>query len=63
MLTNAVAIYLLHDVGADRIGKWNLAYSELTQEFVLFAIIGQACSFFGLGLEIRCSIWKVCTKR
>jgi len=63
MLTNAVAIYLLHDVGADRIGKWNLAYSELTQEFVLFAII--VAGLFFLWTWIGNSVFhlKVCTKR
>ena len=30
LFTNAVAVYLLHDVDPDRIGKLNLAYWELT---------------------------------
>jgi len=38
MFTNAVAVYLLHDVDADRIGKWNLAYWELTLEFLIFGL-------------------------
>lgn len=37
--TNAVAVYLLHDVDADRIGKLNLAYSELMKEFFIFSAI------------------------
>ena len=39
MITNGVAVYLLHDVDADRIGKWNLAYWELSKEFFFFALI------------------------
>jgi hypothetical protein len=39
MFTNAVAVYLLHDVDADRIGKWNLAYWELTREFFVFGLV------------------------
>ena len=39
MFTNAAAVYLLHDVDADRIGKWNLAYWELTLEFLVFALL------------------------
>jgi hypothetical protein len=39
MFTNAVAVYLLHDVDADLIGRWNLAYWELAQEFVLFGLV------------------------
>jgi hypothetical protein len=39
MLTNAVAVYLLHDVDADRIGKWTLAYWELTLEFLAFSLV------------------------
>ncbi|PYV60238.1 MAG: hypothetical protein DMG95_14235 [Acidobacteria bacterium] len=39
MITNGVAVYLLHDVDADRIGKWNLAYWELSTEFFFFALI------------------------
>lgn len=38
MFTNAVAVYLLHDVDADRIGKLNLAYWELTLEFFVFGL-------------------------
>ena len=39
LFTNAVAVYLLHDVDSDRIGQWNLAYRELAEEFLLFAFI------------------------
>jgi len=41
---NAVALYLLHDVDADRIGKLNLAYGELMEEFFIFSAI--ACAIF-----------------
>ena len=39
IFTNAVAVYLLHDVDADRIGKLNLAYWELTLEFFAFSLV------------------------
>ena len=39
LLTNAAAVYLLHDVDADRIGKWNLAFRELTLEFLIFSLV------------------------
>lgn len=39
MFTNAVAVYLLHDVDADRMGRLNLAYWELAEEFLMFAVI------------------------
>jgi hypothetical protein len=39
MLTNAASVYLLHDVDTDRMGKWNLAYGELTSELLLFGLI------------------------
>lgn len=39
ILTNAVAVYLFHDVDADRVGKLNLAYRELTLEFLTFALV------------------------
>ena len=39
MFTNAVAVYLLHDVDADRLGEWNLAYWELTLEFFAFSLV------------------------
>jgi hypothetical protein len=45
MFTNAVAVYLLHDVDADRIGKWNLAYGELTLEFFVFSLALTVCFF------------------
>jgi hypothetical protein len=45
LLTNAAAVYLLHDVDADRIGKWNLAFWELTLEFFIFSLVLTA-SFF-----------------
>jgi hypothetical protein len=43
MFTNAVAVYLLHDVDADRIGRLNLAYWELTLEFLAFSLVVAAC--------------------
>jgi hypothetical protein len=39
LFTNAVAVYLLHDVDADMVGRLNLAYRELMREFVFFAIV------------------------
>jgi len=37
--TNAAAVYWLHDVEADRVGKLNLAYWELTLEFLAFGLV------------------------
>ena len=45
LLTNAAAVYLLHDVDADRIGKSNLAFWELTVEFFVFSLV-LTVSFF-----------------
>ena len=45
MFTNAASVYLFHDVDADRIGQWNLAYGELTFEFLAFST-GVAICFF-----------------
>jgi hypothetical protein len=45
LLTNAAAVYLLHDVDADRIGKWNLAFWELTLELFIFGLV-LTVSFF-----------------
>jgi hypothetical protein len=39
LFTNAAAVYLLHDVDADRVGKWNLAFWELTLEFFIFSLV------------------------
>ena len=39
LITNAVGVYLLHDVDADRVGKLNLAYWELTLEFFAFSLV------------------------
>jgi hypothetical protein len=39
---NALSVYVLHDVDADRIGKLNLAYRELMEEFLLFAVVATA---------------------
>jgi hypothetical protein len=39
MFTNAIAVYLFHDVDADRIGKLSLAYWELTLEFFVFSLV------------------------
>lgn len=43
MLSNAVAVYWLHDVDADLVGKWNLAYQQLTLEFLIFSIVVASC--------------------
>ena len=45
LLTNAGAVFLSHDVDADRIGKWNLAFWELTLEFFIFSLV-LTVSFF-----------------
>ena len=37
--TNSAAVYLLHDIDADRIGKWNLAFWELNLEFFIFSLV------------------------
>lgn len=39
VLTNAVAVYWLHDVDPDLVGKWNLAYQQLTLEFLIFSVV------------------------
>ena len=39
ILTNALAVYVLHDVDADRLENLNLAYRELMLEFLVFAIV------------------------
>jgi hypothetical protein len=36
---NAISVYLLHDVDADRVGQWNLAYLELCVEFLILAAV------------------------
>jgi hypothetical protein len=38
LFTNAAAVYLFHDVDADRVGKLNLAFWELTLEFLAFGL-------------------------
>lgn len=45
LFTNAVAVYLLHDVDADRIGQWNLAFRELAQESMYFSVFVAALFF------------------
>ena len=45
VVTNAAAVYLLHDVDADRMGKLNLAYWELTLEFLAFSLVVAAFFF------------------
>jgi hypothetical protein len=37
--TNAAAVYLFHDVDADRVGNLNLAYRDLTLEFLVFGFV------------------------
>jgi hypothetical protein len=39
VFTNAVAVYLLHDVDADEIGNFNSAYRGLMLEFLVYSII------------------------
>jgi hypothetical protein len=39
IFTNAAAVYLLRDVDSDRVGKLNLAYGELTLEFVVYGLL------------------------
>jgi len=38
-LTNAAAVYLFHDVDADRVGNLNLAYRDLTLEFFVYGFV------------------------
>ena len=45
LLTNAAAVYLLHDVDTDRAGEWNLAFWELTLEALIFSLV-LTVSFF-----------------
>jgi hypothetical protein len=45
LFTNGAAVYLSHDVDADRIGKWNLAFWELTLEFFILSLV-LTVSFF-----------------
>ena len=45
-VTNAVAVYLLHDVDADLSGRWNQAYLDLSLEFVAFAFVTAALFLF-----------------
>ena len=48
LLTNAGAVYLSHDVDADRIGKWNLAVEGLFGETTLTRSFLANKSFLGL---------------
>ena len=50
MFTNAIAVYLLHDVDADRVGQWGLAYWGLTLEFFVFALLVSAAFLVLTGL-------------
>src|ERR1700691_4432472 len=45
MFTNAVAVYLLHDIDADRMGQLNFAYWELTLEFLAYSLLVAVCFF------------------
>ena len=45
MFTNAVSVYLLHDVDTDLMGKWSLAFWQLTLEFFIFSIVLTVCFF------------------
>ena len=36
---NAVSVYVLHDVDKDRVGRWNLAFLELCEEFLIFSAL------------------------
>lgn len=35
----AISVYVFHDVDLDRVGQWNLAFSELCQETTAFILI------------------------
>ena len=43
MFANAVAVYWLHDVDADLVGRWNLAYRDLTLEVLVFSVVVASC--------------------
>lgn len=45
LFANAAAVYLLRDVDADRVGKWNLAFWELNLEFFIFSLVLTVCFF------------------
>jgi hypothetical protein len=45
---NAISVYLLHDVDANRIGKLNLAFAELCEEFSFFIVIASVFFLFVL---------------
>ena len=36
---NAISVYILHDVDKDRVGRWNLAFFELCEEFLIFSVL------------------------
>jgi hypothetical protein len=36
---NFISVYFLHDVEKDRMGRWNLAFFELCEEFLLFGLV------------------------
>ena len=36
---NFISVYLLHDVDKERVGRWNLAFFELFEEFLLFSLV------------------------
>ena len=39
LLSDAVSVYIFHDVDKDKIGHWNEAFAGLCIEFVLFTVI------------------------
>jgi hypothetical protein len=39
LLTNALSVYVLHDVDRNMIGKWNDAFLQLTFELIILAVI------------------------
>jgi hypothetical protein len=36
---NAISVYILHDVDKDRVGRWNLAFFKLCEEFLIFSVL------------------------
>jgi len=43
MLANAVAVYWLHDVDTELVGRWNVAYRELSLEALTFSVVAAGC--------------------
>ena len=45
---NFISVYLLHDVDKDLVGRWNLAFFELCEEFLFFGLIVTGLFLFSL---------------